>query len=318
MPPVAAKRSRWDAATIAQVAATVGVFVSVGALAIGVWQFKQQQESTAAQNLDQQRQDSLNQYFDDMSTLVLQYNLTTSKPGNPVRAIAEARTFTTVRDLDGARKGTLIRYLREAGLIKTQNPIVSLQNADLNGIDMPIGTILSDVNLSDLSLKDALLAGVILQGDDLRGSFLGQANLSGDLLTCIESGDGSGKVCVDLRAANLTGAVLSGADLTGAQLNCLPSGSSNLLGLCTDLQGADLSAAYLDDTDLSGANLESADLAGAQLNGADLRGADLRGATYNTRLWNTQNSLGQPLTVEPTQWPSGFNPAAAGAICADC
>ena len=78
--------------------------MSVAALALGVWQFKQQQASTAAQTLDQQRQDAINQYYDDMSTLVLQDGLGTSKETASVRAIAEARTDTTVRYLDGTRK----------------------------------------------------------------------------------------------------------------------------------------------------------------------------------------------------------------------
>ncbi len=319
VPQSATKKSGWDIASVfVQGVGALAVFVSLGALAVSVWQFNQQQRSVAAQTLNQQRQDALNEYFSDMSTLALQDNLTKSKPGDPVRAIAEARTYTTVRDLDGERKGTLIRYLREASLITGSDPVLSLQKADLDGIYLPSGAILNEANLSNLSIKDASLSGVQLHGVDLRGSVLIGDNLSGAQLTCLPPIRGHNGACVNLNGADLDSVNLSGADLTGAQLACLPKGSTSVVGLCTQLSSVDLSDAYLDDAKLSGANLAGADLAGAQLTGANLRGADLRGTTYNTRLRRTTNALRESLTENPTQWPRGFDPQAAGAVCVDC
>lgn len=319
VPNSAARKSGWDkASVIVQAIGAFAVFVSLGALAISVWQFNQQQKSTAAETLNQQRQDALNEYFSDMSSLVLQDNLTKSKPGDPVRAIAEARTYTTVRDLDGDRKGTLIRYLREAGLIIGSDPVLSLRNADLNGISLPSGAILNGANLSNLSMRNARLSGVQLHGVDLRGSVLIGDDLSAAQLTCLPVTTGHNAACVSLGGADLDGADLSGADLTGAQLDCLPKGSTGPLGPCTQLSGVDLSNAYLDDAKLSGADLAAADLAGAQLIGANLHGADLRGATYNTRLRDTTNALRESLTENPTQWPREFDPRQASAICVDC
>lgn len=282
----AEKKSGWDiVAALGQLIGGLAVIVSVAALALGVWQFKQQQASTAAQTLDQQRQDAINQYYDDMSTLVLQDGLGTSKETASVRAIAEARTDTTVRYLDGTRKGTLIRFLSEAGLIMGSNPAVSLQLSDLEDLTVPQATILSGVNLSDLDLLDADLDDAQMLGVDLSGSRLDGANLSYALLNCLPGAEGSAGGC-----ANLSYATLSYADLEDA----------NLIG-----------------ADLYGAHLTGAELVGADLTGADLDDADLSGATYNIATLNTPEP-GGTVTDRPTRWPSNINLRARGAVCVDC
>jgi hypothetical protein len=111
----------------------------------------------------------------------------------------------------------------------------------------------------------------------------------------------------DLIKTDLIGHILSEADLSRAAL------------LTTNLHGA-----ILEDTNLAGAELNSADLSDAALEGAkmnnvkDLRGTILQGAQYNVRTKQVKNAQGNPLTLEPTQWPQGFDPIAAGAICIDC
>src|SRR5215469_14582674 len=83
-------KSRLDKlGVIAQIIAAAGVFVSVTGLAWGVWQFDQTQRSTAAAALDQQRQDAISQYYDDMSALVLGGKLTPAAQNAPELAIAE-------------------------------------------------------------------------------------------------------------------------------------------------------------------------------------------------------------------------------------
>ena len=282
----AEKKSGLDiAAAIGQLVGGFAVFVSVAALAAGVWQFKQQQETSAAQTLDQQRQDAIDQYYDDMSTLVLQDGLGTSKETASVRAIAEARTDTTVRYLDGARKGTLIRFLREAGLIMGPNPAVSLQLSDLENLTVPQATIFSGANLSDLDLLDADLDDAQMLGVDLSRSHLDGANLSYALLNCLPAAGGSAGACADLSDATLTYADLEDANLVGAKLNS--------------------------------ANLTGAELVGADLTGAVLSHVHLSGATYNVAPLNTPEP-GGTVTDRPTEWPRGFKPRAYGAVCVDC
>jgi uncharacterized protein YjbI with pentapeptide repeats len=276
-----------------------------------------------------------------MSTLVLHDKLTQSKTGAPVRAIAVALTDTATRNLDGARRGTLIRYLWQAGLIDRPHPVVGLFLMDLNR------AILRDANLfkavlSRVSLSEADVTNAELAGADLQGSYMRASNLTSADLSCFHEPGGKRRTCADLSgadlsfaflrntdlvSANLTRAGLTGADLTKAKLNGANlQGSymraSNLtsadLGCfywaggktrtCADLSGADLSDAFLRNTDLVGANLTD----------ARLTGADLTKVRYNSKPIHTTDAFGHTLTMEPTIWPRGFDVSATRAICIDC
>jgi hypothetical protein len=64
---------------------------------------------------EQVRQDTtLNGYLQQMSDLVLHENLLASKSGDVVRSLARTVTLTTLRRLDGERKGEVVRFLGEA------------------------------------------------------------------------------------------------------------------------------------------------------------------------------------------------------------
>lgn len=268
--PLEATKTLWDKASVViQAFGALGILVSLIGLAVTVHEFDVQQTSNAAQALDQQRQDTLNEYLDDMSALVLQYGLTTSKPNSPTRAIAVARTLTAVRNLDGSRKATIIRYLWEAGLLTGPQPIVNINGADLNLVVFT-NVVLKGVDLVKLALNYAQINGAQLAAADLSGSALFDATMIG---------------------ANLTSANLTYSDPIGASLT---------------------------DATLTRANLRYADLDGADFAGATLTGADLKDATYNSKPEYDKNLLGQLVIERPTQWPRGFDPRAAGAICWDC
>ena len=226
-----ASKSAWDRATVfIQAFGALAILVPLIALFVSIRQFNVQQQNNAAAMLDQQRQATLSGYLDDMSVLVLQDKLPESKPGDPVRAIASARTITSVRDLDGPRKGTLIRYLWEAGLLVRPKPIVNIVGADLTGAVFS-NADLDGIVLSQLKLNNAQFARyATLKNADLYDSDFYEADLTN----------------ADLRNANLghsnpIGANLSGVDLSGANL-------SN-----ADLVGADLTGATLTGVDLKGA-----------------------------------------------------------------
>lgn len=226
-------KSGWDkAAVVVQAIGAFAIFVSLAGLFIGVRQFNEQQKINAAQLQNQQYQATLDAYINDMSTLILTYHLTDPKSTASDRAIAIAQTLTALRNLDGGRKGTLVRFLWESHLIKEPKPILNLYHADLNSTVFTNAN-LYQVYLSKLGLTNADFAGADLRGADLAGSVLIQASLQHANLGCYAR-----NVC-----ASLTGAYLMRADLADANLT-----------------GANLSGAYLD-----GANLSHATLAGAKL-----------------------------------------------------
>ncbi len=201
---------------------------------------------------DRLREAALQAYLDRMTDLLLKENLRASGKDDEVRAVARARTLTTLRQLAGSRKGTLLRFLYEADLIERDGAIIGLKAADLSGADLR-GADLSGANLSEADLREAKLSGAILWGSNLTKADLSEAELRE----------------ANLRGAELQEANLSGADLSGAKL-----------------RGAKLSIAELVGAGLSGAKLWRADLSGADLSESDLSGAVLNEVTYDDNtLW---------------------------------
>lgn len=234
-------------------------------IAIGGWYWagensKQQQQINQAVQKDL----VVSEYIKNIQQLVLEKNLSTAEPAEPVSAIARSLTLTALtrlREADSEQlsvhKGQILQFLHETGLItqrsNKRHVLVSNANLLLNGAD------LSGANLTGGDLSGANLIGANLNGADLARAYL----------------RGTYFYAGYLRGASLSGAYLFGANLTGANLT-----------------GANLRGASLHGAKLSGTNLFKADLSGASLYGADLRMADLRMANLKDIKWN-----------EKTKWP---------------
>jgi uncharacterized protein YjbI with pentapeptide repeats len=184
--------------------------------------------------LDRARAAALQTYL-DRTTALLRDKWHESGGGFVEADIIRAQTLTVLRQLDGERKGLLLRFLYESGLIgkvrerkKGQKGLVDLSMAELIG-----------ANLLGVDLRGAGLLKVILREADLRRAWMNRADLRQ----------------TDLREANLAKAVLCRADLRGA-----------------NLRGADLGGAYLLGANLFGATLLETNLLGADLSEANLLG----------------------------------------------
>jgi hypothetical protein len=84
---------------------------------------------TDRQIADQRRQDeTLQAYLDYIGELLLNKDmpLRQSKARDEVRTLAQARTLTVLRRLDGERKGRVLQFLYEAGLITRYRAVVAL------------------------------------------------------------------------------------------------------------------------------------------------------------------------------------------------
>jgi hypothetical protein len=147
--------------------------------------------------------EALQAYLDKMTELLINHNL--GKPehnepelqGDAVRTVAWARTKTMLRRLDGNRKGAVLRFLREAELIKKDRPVIrSLAGADLADANLQ-RSILEDTALEKVILRGAVLSGAVLTGTVLR-----KADLTG----------------ADLKEADLTKTDLTDAQVTEEQL----------------------------------------------------------------------------------------------------
>jgi len=230
------------------------LFIIPGVLAFGLLWFdlaenerarKAEQKRAETQlNVEDQRakESALQLYLDRMTALLLERHLRTSERNDEVRSVARARTLTVLSQLDGKRKGFLLRFLYESGLISVSKPIITLGGGIL-GETTVNETVLSRADLtgaelSRVFLTEGYLTRVHLIGADLHGSHLDKANLIG----------------ADLREANLTGASLKGAKLSSA-----------------DLRGAKLNGANLSEANLRSAKITSEQLANVKsLTGATM------------------------------------------------
>ena len=87
-------------------------------LALVAWWFNrttQKTERKIARN--RQQEEALQSYIDRMTNLLLEKELVGSNPGDMEREIARTLTLTVLRELDGDRKGIVVRFLCGSKLI---------------------------------------------------------------------------------------------------------------------------------------------------------------------------------------------------------
>jgi uncharacterized protein YjbI with pentapeptide repeats len=167
----------------------------------GIW-FNRQQRERELEVADQRAQDeALQSYLDQISQLLTdrEHQMHEVKPGDSLRAVAQARTLTILTRLDGRRKGSVLQFLYETGLIIGEQPVLSLSNADLHGAALHTAEM-SEINLDRANLSHASFTNV-----NFNGAFLREANLHH----------------ADLAGVNLSNATLRNADLSKANLAVL-------------------------------------------------------------------------------------------------
>jgi uncharacterized protein YjbI with pentapeptide repeats len=311
-----AEKTLWDYLDVF----LVPVVVAVATFWLTVWESRRQRKDQEnQQKLQDQadqaraRDEALQAYLDQMSTLLLEKDLRSSTEDNTTedskeaRTLARARTLTILPRLDGVRKRSVVQFLHETGLINKHAPVTLLDGADLSGTNLSeanlleVSLSLANLRKADLNnafLVEADLRGAQLQGANVRSSDLYGADLSLFTRTQETATLRSDKFLytdlsnADLTEASLEGANLSQARLSEANLYQARLSEANLyqarLGEA-NLREADLSEAGLIGADLSGADLSGADLSGARLSGAGLSGADLSGADLSgadLRVWS--------------------------------
>jgi hypothetical protein len=225
---------------------------------------------------DRVRQSVLESYLQDISELLLREGLAEPRPVERqqliqhylVHQIARANTLTTVRQLDGARKGLLLQFLYDSNLlrfIECDEPDVppAPQGEEICGANSAVPILMSGADLRGTELIDTHLLDADLSGANLSNANLSLNNLeSADLLKTVLKG-------ANLSGAHLSGAYLVTADLTGADLTGAELRNANLNAVEVKApEGTNLPPAFWDGADLSGANLTDADLSGANLKGA--------------------------------------------------
>jgi hypothetical protein len=199
-------KSLWDWLQLLGVLA-IPVVVGFGV----AWFAAQQGKVSDRENTDNQRETALQAYINSMSELLLHEKLRKSGEDDEVRKIARVRTLTVLPRLDGRRKGSVLQFLYESGLLNKDKKVIDLTGANLTR------AILGYTNLTGANLTGANLTGANLTGTSLTGANLTGASLSGASLghTNLDEAD---LHFAYLDEADLSGAMLHGADLSGADL----------------------------------------------------------------------------------------------------
>lgn len=296
------------------------------ALAIGLWwlsssekkrdEYKVQQHRQLELQiaLEDQNQEALNQYLNEMTSLILDGELKSRSEEYDVVALIVAKTHAALRMLDPVRKAILVQFLYDAELISMDedsgrtHPILNLENADLNGM------VLTDANLSKIvlyraHLRNADLQRVGLYQAQLWGSDLTSANLYQTEL--IETNLVSSRIhsanltYINASELNLAMSDASGADFSHSILIEAKFKQANLKGtkfVSSNVCGANFSEADLSEADLTECNfatwgdlkpakLDKTDLTGSNLTGADLSGIDLRTTIVSKRQLSLAKSI---------------------------
>ena len=186
--------------------------------AAGLWFNRQQQERQRADDWRQQERaldiadqraqdDALQAYLDQMSLMLTNKErpLRRAQPGDDLSVVARARKLTVLtklekkRKLDKDRKGSVLQFLYESGLITKDRRILDLSKADLFMADL-YWAKLSEANLHGVYLIKANLIQADLVKADLSGAYLIEADL----------------IRADLSEANLSNAWLRHANLSSA------------------------------------------------------------------------------------------------------
>jgi hypothetical protein len=191
-------------------------------LGIGAYYLNRSERKTEREiALDRQQEVALQAYLDRMSELLLKENLLTTED-EIVRLVAQTRTLTVLRVLDGLRKRNVLLFLRDAKLIgaMVKAPVFTLKSADLSYADLR-GFNLESVNLEEVNLQHADFRGAKMFETNFKKADLRYANLQADLSKSffVEADlSNTNMRNATMHDSNLTGAILQYADLKGAEI----------------------------------------------------------------------------------------------------
>jgi uncharacterized protein YjbI with pentapeptide repeats len=218
---------------------------------------------------------TLDDYIAKMSSLTLDRGLLKAPPGSAVRQVARTATLTTVRRMSGSRKGEVVRFLYEAGLLAVPtydgdaDPIIDLTGADLRGADLVDASLNSRRQRGVVTLRSGIAGGVALRGD-LRGARFDHAYLDG---------------------ANFRGGNLRGASFEGTVIY-----STSFAG--DDLRGTSFERAYVfDGVIFNFTRLENAVFDHATISaGTAFYRAFLDNASFVHTAFGKPGRVGEPMT----------------------
>ena len=150
----------------------LGVLAIPIVVGFGTAFFTRQQAKTSEANAENQQQEELlRTYFDKISELVLNGELSTNRN---VESIVRARTLAALHILNATRKGIVLQFLHDLNLlqhVKSYFYLLDLSNTQLIRIDLREADLYK-ANLYKADLREAKLHKADLRGADLTGAMI--------------------------------------------------------------------------------------------------------------------------------------------------
>jgi uncharacterized protein YjbI with pentapeptide repeats len=272
---------------------------------------EQQRQSDQKIANDRLQENELQTFYDRMTELLLDKNLRSSGTNDEVRSIARTRTITTLRNLDENRRGFIIQFLFEAGLINQLQPIIALKNADLRRIVFSRSQIhqisLEHTIMTDSTLYKSVFQDVNFSKSDLSGakfdrtSCLGcnfdDANLSKTVAYNFYGLKSSYERCnfseVDFTGANLVETKFNHANMESCVINHAQLFNAELVEAV--LRNAKANKVNLQNAKCFGANFDNAELHSIIATNAEFRLSSFRGAILEKANFQQASLVGAQL-----------------------
>ncbi len=206
---------------------------------------KAEKDRLNAENLNQET--ALNDYFDRMSDLLLNFQLKESPMNSVERDVARTRTLTVLHRLNGERKANVLNFLAESKLIQNGlPPIINLGNANFKNLKISNG-LLRNIYLLSVDFRDSNFWGTDFSNSCLEGC---------DFLA--SSGEHAKFIGARLIHTRLAKCILDRADFSNASLfnvSFFESSFQFAKFTNTEMEGADFYMANLENALLEGADM---------------------------------------------------------------
>ena len=218
-----------------------------------------------------------------MSNLIVNHHLLARHPPAGVSALAHSLTGTAVAQLDGARRGSVLAFLANAGLLSTGTgpgtrgdhpPAVPIDGLDFEGAQM--GSLrLGTASLAGANLQKTIIGVFTINSEEITR---GRADLTN----------------VDLRGARIADLYWTGVNLYGARLDKAVIG----LGLMRDVR--------FTNACVNGTRFGRSDLDGVDISDAIGRGTDFSEISGLSGGPNFKPSSGRQSTLADIKLPDWF------------
>jgi hypothetical protein len=131
----------------------VPVAVGIGLYLLEQSQRRREENEQRRREEERERAAALQEYLNQMSEDLKTQRFIRAEPSDEVGVAARARTLSILSILDPVRKGRVVKFLHEAGPVRSERPIIELVDADSMRLSCEIKLFLRLIWLAPICAK---------------------------------------------------------------------------------------------------------------------------------------------------------------------